>query len=77
MKTKKPILFLLAVSLLFAGTLHPASAQNLEALSDYSIKLVISPSHLESGVSEHQVGYIFVLSNLVYLSLHQMMSTLV
>lgn len=62
MKTKKPILFLLAVSLLFAGTLHPASAQNLEALSDYSIKLAISPSHLESGVNEHQVGYIFVLS---------------
>jgi hypothetical protein len=62
MKTKKPILFLFAVSMLFAGTMHPASAQNLEALSEYSIKLAISPSHLESGITEHQVGYIFVLS---------------
>jgi hypothetical protein len=62
MKTKNPIIILLALSLLFAGTLHPASAQNLEALSDYSIKLAISPSHLESGVNEHQVGYVFVLS---------------
>ena len=68
MKTKKPIIFLLAVSLLFtvsllfAGTLQPASAQNLESLSDYSIKLAISPSHLESGIAEHPVGYLFVLS---------------
>ncbi len=62
MNTKKPILFLLAVSLLFAGTLHPVSAQNLEALSDYSIKLAISPSNLESGIATHDVGYLFVLS---------------
>ncbi|QLH04558.1 hypothetical protein C5F49_03920 [Nitrosopumilus oxyclinae] len=62
MKTKKPILFLLATILLFSGTFSPVSAQNLEALSDYSIKLAISPSHLESGVSEHHIGYVFVLS---------------
>ncbi len=62
MKTKKPILILLAVTLLSAGNLHFVSAQNLEALSDYSIKLAISPTHLESGVSEHSVGYLFVLS---------------
>ncbi|MCV0400770.1 MAG: hypothetical protein K5777_02125 [Nitrosopumilus sp.] len=62
MKQKKPIFFLLAVTLLFAGNINSASAQNLEALSDYSIKLAISPSHLESAVHEHNVGYIFVLS---------------
>jgi len=62
MNTKKPTLFLLALTILFGGNLNSASAQNLEALSDYSIRLAISPSHLESGVSEHQVGYLFVLS---------------
>ncbi|MGY5144280.1 MAG: hypothetical protein ACW9XH_07330 [Candidatus Nitrosopumilus sp. bin_32a] len=62
MKTKKPLIFLLALSLLFGGNSHSASAQNLEALSDYSIKLAISPSHLESGIAEHQAGYLFVLS---------------
>lgn len=62
MKTKKPIIILLAVSLLFGGNLHSASAQNLDALSDYSIKLAISPSHLETGIAEHPVGYLYVLS---------------
>ena len=62
MNTKKPTLFFLALILLFGGNLHSASAQNLEALSDYSIKLAISPSHLESGPDEHHVGYLFVLS---------------
>lgn len=62
MNTKKPTLFFLALILLFGGNLHSASAQNLEALSDYSIKLAISPSHLESGSDEHHVGYLFVLS---------------
>jgi len=62
MNTKKPTIILLAITLLFAGNLQSASAQNLEALSDYSIKLAISPSHLESGVAEHPVGYLYVLS---------------
>jgi len=62
MKTKKPIIILLSITLLLAGNLQPASAQNLDALSDYSIKLAISPSHLESGVAEHQVGYLYVIS---------------
>ena len=62
MNTKKPIIILLAITLLFAGNLQSTSAQNLEALSDYSIKLAISPSHLESGVAEHPVGYLYVLS---------------
>jgi len=62
MKTKKPTIILLALTLLFAGNLHTAYAQNLEALSDYSIKLAISPDHLEKGVAEHPVGYLYVLS---------------
>lgn len=62
MKTKKTITFLLAMTLLLGSNLHSASAQNLEALSEYSIKLAISPDHLESGITEHQIGYLYVLS---------------
>ena len=62
MKAKTPLLIFLTLSLVFGGNLHSASAQNLEALSDYSIKLAISPSHLESGFAEHEIGYLFVLS---------------
>ena len=62
MKTKIPIIFLLAITLLFAGNLQSTSAQNLDSLSGYTIKLAISPSHLESGMAEHQVGYFYVLS---------------
>lgn len=62
MNTKKPTIFFLALILFIGGNLHSASAQNLEALSDYSIKLAIAPSHLDSGVAEHNVGYLFVLS---------------
>lgn len=62
MKIKKPIIILLSISLLFAGNLQPTSAQNLDALSDYSIKLAISPSHIEEGIADHHIGYIYVLS---------------
>ncbi|MCV0366906.1 MAG: hypothetical protein K5798_06570 [Nitrosopumilus sp.] len=62
MTKKIPLTFFLAIILLFGGNVQSSSAQNLEALSEYSIKLAISPSHLESGVAEHQVGYLFVLS---------------
>ena len=62
MKTKKPMIFLLAITLLFGMNLHSAHAQNLEALSEYSIKLAISPDHLEKGTAEHSVGYLYVLS---------------
>jgi len=63
MKTKKPIIFLLSITLLLSG-IQSASAQNLDLLSDYSIKLAISPSHLESGVAEHSVGHLYLLSKL-------------
>jgi hypothetical protein len=62
MNKKIPLAFFLAITLLFGGNIQLSSAQNLEALSEYSIKLAISPSHLESGVAEHQVGYLYVLS---------------
>jgi len=62
MNTKKPTIFLLALTLLVAGNLHSVSAQNLDELSDYSIKLAISPDHLESGIAEHPVGFLYVLS---------------
>ena len=62
MKTKKTLIALLSISLLLAGNLQYASAQNLDALSDYAVKLAITPSHLESGANEHPVGYFFVLS---------------
>ena len=62
MNTKKPTIILLALTLLLAGNLHTAAAQNLEALSEYSIKLAISPDHLEAGVAEHPIGYLYVLS---------------
>ena len=62
MKTKKPIIIILSIALLFAGNLQPTSAQNLDALSDYSIKLAISPSHIEEGIADHHIGYIYVLS---------------
>jgi hypothetical protein len=62
MKNKQPLFFILALILLMGGNLHSASAQNLEALSEYSIKLAISPDHLETGVAEHSVGYLYVLN---------------
>lgn len=62
MNKKIPLTFFLAITLLFGGNIQLSSAQNLEALSEYSIKLAISPSHLENGVAEHQVGYLYVLS---------------
>ena len=62
MKTKTPIIFILAISLLFSINLQSSYGQNLDALSDYSVKLAITPEHLESGPTEHNVGYFFVLS---------------
>ena len=62
MTQKKSLFFLLTLSLLLTIPLQFASAQNLEALSDYSIKLAISPSHIEEGPFEHPIGYLYVLS---------------
>ncbi|NOS62338.1 MAG: hypothetical protein HOO66_04795 [Nitrosarchaeum sp.] len=62
MTPKKSLFFLLSLILLLTIPLQTASAQNLESLSDYSIKLAISPSHIEEGPAEHPIGYLYVLS---------------
>ena len=61
MKNKKLLILLLAVSL-FAGNFHTASAQNLSALSNYSVKLGISPDRIEEGASNHPIGYVYILN---------------
>ena len=62
MTQKTSLFFLLALILLLPMHLQTASAQNLETLSDYSIKLSITPSHVDEGQSVHSIGYVFVLS---------------
>lgn len=62
MTPKKSLIFVLSLMLLITMPLQTASAQNLESLPDYSIKLAISPSHIEEGSSAHHIGYLYVLS---------------
>ena len=62
MTQKTSLFFLLALILLLPIHLQTVSAQNLETLSDYSIKLSITPSHVDEGQSVHPIGYVFVLS---------------
>ena len=62
MTHKKSLFFLLTLILLLPLHLHAASAQNLESISDYSIKLSITPSHIDEGQSIHSIGYVFVLN---------------
>ncbi|MBI4131846.1 MAG: hypothetical protein HY476_05085, partial [Nitrosarchaeum sp.] len=62
MTQKKSLFFLLTIILLLTIPLQTASAQNLESLSDYSLKLAISPSHIEEGPFTHPIGYLYVLS---------------
>lgn len=62
MTQKKSLYFLLALIMLLPMHLQTASAQNLDTLSNYSIKLSITPSHIDEGQSIHNIGYIFVLS---------------
>jgi hypothetical protein len=52
MTQKKSLFCLLSLTLLLSMPLQTVSAQNLESLSDYSLKLAISPSHIEEGPSE-------------------------
>jgi hypothetical protein len=62
MTQKKSLFFLLSLTLLLSVPLQVASAQNLDSLTDYSIKLAISPSHIEEGPAKHSIGYLYVLS---------------
>ncbi|HSA77084.1 MAG TPA: hypothetical protein VLE02_06030 [Nitrosarchaeum sp.] len=62
MTHKKSLIFLLTIIILLPLHLQTASAQNLDSLSEYSIKLSITPSHIDEGQSVHHIGYIFILS---------------
>ncbi|WP_255458346.1 hypothetical protein [Nitrosarchaeum sp. AC2] len=62
MTHKKSLIFLLTIVVLLPLHLQFASAQNLDSLTDYSIKLSITPSHIDEGKSDHHIGYIFILS---------------
>ena len=60
MKSKKSFLFLFSIVVLLAINTQPISAQNLDRLSYYDVKLAISPSHIESGNESHPIGYVFI-----------------
>ncbi|MBS3926563.1 MAG: hypothetical protein KGZ34_07745 [Nitrosarchaeum sp.] len=62
MTHKKSLIFLLTIIILLPLHLQTAYAQNLESLSEYSIKLSITPSHIDEGKDDHHIGYIFILS---------------
>ncbi|MCV0411658.1 hypothetical protein [Nitrosarchaeum sp.] len=62
MTHKKSLIFLLTIIVLLPLHLQSASAQNLDSLTDYSIKLSITPSHIDEGQGVHHIGYIFILS---------------
>ncbi|EGP93839.1 hypothetical protein [Nitrosarchaeum koreense] len=62
MTHKKSLIFLLTIIVLLPLHLQSVSAQNLDSLTDYSIKLSITPSHIDEGQGVHHIGYIFILS---------------
>jgi hypothetical protein len=59
---KKSLVLLLSLTLLLAGNLQIASAANLDALSNYSINLSISPSHIEENPNTSPSGYIHIVN---------------
>ena len=60
-QTTKATILLFSLLISLVSNTHFAFAQNLDN-SEYSIKLAITPSHLELGSGVHHVGYIYVLS---------------
>jgi hypothetical protein len=62
MTQKKSLLFVLSLLILLPINLQTVSAQNLDSISDYSIMLTISPSHIEEGIHNHQIGFVYILS---------------
>ena len=61
-KSKKTIVLLLSLTLLLAGNLQTVSAANLDALSNYSIFLSISPSTIEENPGANPFGYIYIVN---------------
>jgi len=59
---KKTIILLLSLTLLLGGNLQAASAVNLDALSNYSIYLSISPSHIEEEPNANPFGYVYIVN---------------
>jgi hypothetical protein len=60
-QTTKATILLFSLLISLVSNTHFAFAQNLDN-SEYSIKLAITPSHLELGSGVHHVGYLYVLS---------------
>ena len=60
MKSKTSFLFLLLLVVSLGFNFQQAYSQNLDNLSDYSIKLAISPSHVENGDKSHPIGYVYI-----------------
>jgi hypothetical protein len=61
-KSKKTLVLLLSLTLLFAGNLQTASAVNLDAVSYYSIFLSISPSTIERDANLDPSGYVYIVN---------------
>ena len=59
---KKIIVLLFSLTLLLGGSLQTSSAVNLEAISNYSIYLSISPSHIEEQPNANPFGYVYIVN---------------
>ena len=60
--SKKIIVALFSLTLLFAGGLQPSSAVNLDEISNYSIALSISPNTIEENTNSNSFGYVYILN---------------
>jgi len=59
---KKIIVLLFSLTLLLGGNLQTSSAVNLEAISNYSIYLSISPAHIEEQPNANPIGYVYIVN---------------
>ncbi len=63
MNAQKMVMVLLfSLTVLLLGNLQNISGENLDNLSNYSIKLSISPSIVEGGSNTHPIGYVYVVN---------------
>jgi hypothetical protein len=60
--TKKITVLLLSLALFMGGNLQAASAVNLDAISNYSIVLSLSPSTIEEGAQGEPFGYVYIVN---------------
>lgn len=63
MKSKTSFLFIFSLIILITINTESISAQNLDRLSDYSIKLSITPPNVEAGPENHPVGFVYIVNN--------------